>query len=1652
MPHAADDSKPTDGSSGRTAPENSGSGQLNPAQASSTVTTSTSNTDIAENGAGVAPEAPKTVPIPQKSPNVSATQPQAGNDRVSVDKPRQPLVGAPEVTKPPAAQTEPPKVATQAPLQPTKAVGIAASALAKKVNPTNTKPAAAPKRKDPPTQIALPPMVAVGALAAAASLAARPNIPPPAALAPHMPPPTAAMLSTASNPSLMSTMSVPLPPSSIDPVVDAKTAAEQALEDQRRPLTDLYGPSLVPQDTSLADARKRLETAIEQTYQLREAFTRRVYEKYRVCLKPPPAPEAIVKGIRENPVEACKRITSEIERVKEDKEIEKKDVHEVTSELGSSDNLDHLMYITAGLSVVILPEAEMPEAWKATYPERAPVNPETGARSRGVSQASATAGELTLDRTRRALQLHLDRRRRKQVKLTSGKEAPSLSHLNAPFSLTNGPSTSAGSSLLGLSSRPSKSKAAISASKPSITSNRGRTSSAIPASVLLGLSPAAEQLNQKSSGVAETAAMSALRSRGTFMPVAKTPQQRLRHPHPESMGGRRRASGSQKVDSKETFHEDFLSMTLPPLPVTKERLERKPLELGNPNDSAPDRAKRAVREIVGQFVDDAGKQKDTTKIRLLHSLRRIANENGSSETTHDTEGLRPGEAPSPDAPLDPVIAFCVLHSVGLIGRSNLIEQRPAFQMPSISEGLEVSDKLQGMHKKLSGKRRILSEEVLSQTIIPTEDKGGTHDPGPQSKKQRLETPFDSEPNTAPATAEENAGVSAPNQEPKVPVISLRGGGGELTSEGAEKVSPDRAKNDVPTQQVSESRPRPSNNQRLSPVRQRGRSTSDSGATPHDAVTFAFLQSQVARAAGSRLQGYVPGGSSLSALPLSSQLQGGALSALHHPAGDLASARIGYLGQVGNQHQNPYDLASLVPGTTAFENMSSFAPMALGQQSPALLGFTMEEREATARAMYARDRQTAALLQQPTTAQRRFSHGQVPTFRQMAGQPPVASMLGHKQYSNGGQLKSSVYPSTTTGTEDNPVAQNVKKSSDERTRSEASKADHVLLESKKTEAKSTLPPKDNHVEPHISVGKLLEKTAPVNKSVKPEVRTGIQFFDPEKTSSVDGENAKLIKAGKFFEVIAKTGDTAEHTKALDYMTAVGVAVPIPKTLVLTPLKERLSSVGKSGGGSSHIPRETVASAILVWLWANHESNFQEAFDKSGRMDVDPECKWLVQAAIDTCFRELTKDIADSMARNKGPFAEAAAARKAQKQNGSEGEKSAVSAKLKIHAAKLVTRALMTELRIDPTMDFALGNFQDLVEYLDEARMCALRLKAQERVLLAAVVSRKATVTESFSHAYTSSMVRGGEALGHEKLFESVQIEKVNVSTMLPYDIFSDTDQSWEDPCRPEAGYTPGMGAEQLMRRAHARAMIQKSLKRLQDKNNIRGGAPNQGPYTDPSSAPLFKAKPIPVSPRPGKRRMSQITEPPVPPGTGSAPATSMKQYDPGHKSEPLAWDSTELENQPYGRFSRTERPRSVSLSLSARSTDSKSKKARSSSVHQPVFGVEHEETTGGLRRGTFEIAWGDVAGIFSSVELPRKTIRAAAADSHAVDYDAQIYAPYCSKMEGEEPAQNDDSDSEEVLYSEEEILARHQEVLDELKAKLNAYLEAKKLQQERRKKK
>mmetsp|Transcript_101984 Transcript_101984/g.152789 ORF Transcript_101984/g.152789 Transcript_101984/m.152789 type:complete len:423 (-) Transcript_101984:125-1393(-) len=406
-------------------------------------------------------------------------------------------------------------------------------------------------------------------------------------------------------------------------------------------------------------------------------------------------------------------------------------------------------------------------------------------------------------------------------------------------------------------------------------------------------------------------------------------------------------------------------------------------------------------------------------------------------------------------------------------------------------------------------------------------------------------------------------------------------------------------------------------------------------------------------------------------------------------------------------------------------------------------------------------------------------------------------------------------------------------------------------------------------------------------------------------------------------------------------------------------------------------------------------------------------------------------------------------------------SLVSTKLDLLTISIVCRELMSGIVVDSFTNSLLPHFDDLLSYLDDTRKYVLYSKAQERVFLANLISRKATMSLPFSHAYVSSMVRAGEALGHGELFEVVQNEDVNVSTNIPYDVFTDESGAWEDPCRPPEGYTRGLTGDDLMRRAHARAMIQKSLKKLQDRHNIKGGTSHPGPYIDPpnssagatsDSSKTYSGAGTSTTPRGWVKRRSSFAEPPVQAGTGSAAATSWSLYDPRHYSAPMIWKGEDAENSPYGRRSKNKRPRSLSVSQAGTKSGGKNARGKASARSMSVSSMEHAKQEGNddrMRQSTHEIKWSDVANIFQNVKLPGNAAAQKEKEARAALRQKTIFAPFVRKVDVAFDDNDSESDDDEDL-SDETVLGRHQVVLDEMKEKLSAVFEARKKTQDRRK--
>ena len=83
-------------------------------------------------------------------------------------------------------------------------------------------------------------------------------------------------------------------------------------------------------------------------------------------------------------------------------------------------------------------------------------------------------------------------------------------------------------------------------------------------------------------------------------------------------------------------------------------------------------------------------------------------------------------------------------------------------------------------------------------------------------------------------------------------------------------------------------------------------------------------------------------------------------------------------------------------------------------------------------------------------------------------------------------------------------------------------------------------------------------------------------------------------------------------------------------------------------------------------------------------MDPECKWLIHAAVDSTFRALTRDSAKTASKGNNPLSAALTTYRSRMQKGTEAEKAAALKKLEVATTSVVSKALMAGLSIDEIM--------------------------------------------------------------------------------------------------------------------------------------------------------------------------------------------------------------------------------------------------------------------------------------------------------------------------------------------------------------------------------
>ena len=405
----------------------------------------------------------------------------------------------------------------------------------------------------------------------------------------------------------------------------------------------------------------------------------------------------------------------------------------------NADNAEQLMYISAGLSLVILPEHDVTGVVDmSAYTDRAPTNPETGQRVRSISAAAAAAGEVILDRARKGAAMRMERQRRQQSQ--SGEDAEKGAESNysrlsllsnnaatvaAPpvtfkvvaaaiptTTLTPETSAPAKTQTISIASTPKPVKRPIVAKTPiptppanpaiSAKAIRARVQANMSVQTLLSLQPSAEELRSDGKHCAATIALIE-RGVGHGGPSGKNLPQKHRHPFPDSLGARRRTAtvaGSKKDESNLSQLEP---LALPSYPTPKERRTRKRVSVIDPQTASSLRATSAIQSVIdlflvktsryneeGETVDQRLLEKEgltrprkrrLAEISFSHSIQKLCEQSegkaieNSSLESTPLPELRHGGEAKSDNQIDVILAYNVMKAVGLVKEERDDEQK-----------------------------------------------------------------------------------------------------------------------------------------------------------------------------------------------------------------------------------------------------------------------------------------------------------------------------------------------------------------------------------------------------------------------------------------------------------------------------------------------------------------------------------------------------------------------------------------------------------------------------------------------------------------------------------------------------------------------------------------------------------------------------------------------------------------------------------------------------------------------------------------------------------------------------------------------------------------------------------------------------------------
>jgi hypothetical protein len=1275
-----------------------------------------------------------------------------------------------------------------------------------------------------------------------------------------------------------------------------------------------------------------LQIALDQTRQLRAAFTERVYGKYRVCLQPPPQTQDIIKTLKDDPSGMHRKLVLELKRITDEKNAEKRESQKINSEIVSqppksalstpadvpagsntttaasigapsgsnnntpastttsnADSAEQNLYVTSGLSLIVLPEDDISEIDMSMYRDRAPINPKTSQRVRGISAAAATSGKLMLERARQGKVARADREKQLPQKVghqphnffdsnyysrssqftsvgtavtSISKQSPSSMARNPPSTTQKTkpktiPSRSRGSQKAGEGRKTAVAKRTVTP-KATVKVPAGQTAAgakAIRARVqtpmtvqtLLNLNPIHEELRTDSKYSAATLAMME-RGVGTFQgPTTqyhKNTPHRFKHPFPDSLGGRRRpiTSAGGVADSSNAAN---LQLTLPPIPSVKECRRHKNISVLPRIEAGTTRAMLSIRKILDQFTPSANKaavaiesivtqenpllgrpkkHRKISEIGFVRGLYLDSQEEGRTRmgitTTNADQGTE--SVKNDNVAIDSTLTLNVLKAVGLIKSSvsnDSKSEKSSFQtslasslfkeIPSTDTGpySDSISKLKELEQKLSTQKRSFTAAFYSDA-----DSLGIES---RSAGKRIEL--------------KNHDLKVGIQPKASAPLSLRGGGSGSTNDGKESIKNSDKKSDTGGTVAKNSKiAKPSKRKMNIPQNP----TMSAAATQANLMRqnlireerlqqqrLASLQAQgVAQQHSAQLQAQLQSADhyrQTNALQLAHQLRLSRLQAHGHSgAGDLTD-------YIGGLHHSPQAQAaygwSQASAAAAVANSNNLA--ALGLNPTGVMPLTVEDRT---RVLLAREQQNlaacvaAAQRQQAVAlmrgmavvdtpfAQAGYPHipGQLlnPTAAALIARqgiqnraiaaspkkatidPKSASQKGKPDLKNlqkttvverdalkmqsaqknekkvqqnpsatnqnrandkkadtasssvsvNKKRKNSVGSAKTTGQLEKKIRTSSVGKSDDRSNAVASSTTTSVPKSLSTITKSKLSEKkmvrdkayegtkekrsvSNQAQDKAIVTKKedlpstpsgMDRKSEIQKNNAAKAPAGLQYYVPEAPPGISTEFATVVLAGRCHEAIGVSvyRDLAcEGLRVVNYITSVGMAVPIPKTVVMNPLKDRMNGLVFKNSNVGSMPassRDIIAAVILLWLWRNQEGCFQRAFAKSGRIDVDPECKWFVNAAVNKAVTALSNEVIGSTSRANG-LTTALLAHKSKSSSGQKGvhgkaEQDSLrttTTKIDLLAASVVSKSLNMTLVLNE--DMVSGAYESLL---------------------------------------------------------------------------------------------------------------------------------------------------------------------------------------------------------------------------------------------------------------------------------------------------------------------------------------------------------------------